>query len=158
MICSKCGATIPDGSTFCTACGAAVEQAAPAAAPAPQPVYAAQPAAGVKTVTPTSVLVWGILGLAFSELGLLGLIFSLIGRIYDICVEEAVEYTDNNDLHKEPAVQHFGFQLRHLTCYVEHDAAQHQSKTARKLQYKNHSFDDRVGNLAAQFYCIKQMI
>ena len=80
MICSNCGATIPDGSTFCTNCGTAVAQAAPAAAPAPQPVYAAQPASTIKTVTATTVMVWGILGLAFSESGLLGLIFSIIGR------------------------------------------------------------------------------
>ena len=75
MICSKCGANIPDGSTFCTACGAAVE-AAPAQA-APQPV-AAQPA-GVQTVSASKVLTWGILGLAFAGSGLLGLIFSIIG-------------------------------------------------------------------------------
>ena len=72
MICGNCGANIPDGSTFCANCGAAVTQAAPA-----QPVYAAP--APVKTVSPSKVLTWGILGLAFAGSGLLGLIFSIIG-------------------------------------------------------------------------------
>ncbi|MBR4761686.1 MAG: zinc ribbon domain-containing protein [Clostridia bacterium] len=73
MICNNCGANIPDGSTFCTNCGASVAPAQTA-----QPVYA--PASnGIKTVSPGKVLTWGILGLAFAELGILGLIFSIIG-------------------------------------------------------------------------------
>ena len=41
MFCEKCGTQLPDGSTFCTACGAQLNApAAPQAAPA-QPVSAA---------------------------------------------------------------------------------------------------------------------
>jgi uncharacterized membrane protein len=39
MFCLKCGNQIPDGATFCPACG---EKSAPAAAPAPQPQAAPQ--------------------------------------------------------------------------------------------------------------------
>ena len=71
MICTKCGATIPDGSTVCPTCGAAIEAAPVQAAP--------QPVAAAGTVSPANVLTWGILGLAFAGSGLLGLIFSIIG-------------------------------------------------------------------------------
>ena len=46
--CTKCGAQVPDGSTFCTACGATLAAAAPAPAPVPQqaaPAPAPQPQA-----------------------------------------------------------------------------------------------------------------
>ena len=72
MVCSNCGANIPEGSTVCANCGAAVTAASA------QPVYS-QPAQTSGTVSPAKVLTWGILGLAFSELGILGIIFSAIG-------------------------------------------------------------------------------
>lgn len=58
MYCSKCGAQQPDGTVFCTSCGApqtpkATDPAAaappPGASSAPPPVAAAQPAYGVFT-------------------------------------------------------------------------------------------------------------
>ena len=78
MICKNCGADIPEDSTVCTNCGAAAETVAPLQNP--QPVYANP--AGVQPVSPSKVLVWGILGLAFSDLGILGIIFSAIGLKY----------------------------------------------------------------------------
>jgi hypothetical protein len=56
MYCSKCGAQLPDGTVFCTKCGAAqtakaADPVAPAAgtSSAPPPAAAAQPAYGVFT-------------------------------------------------------------------------------------------------------------
>ena len=74
MNCQNCGANV-DGKAFCPQCGAQVQ------APA-QPSYNYnggynQPAA--PQGNPTNVLVFGILGLALSELGIVGLIFSIIG-------------------------------------------------------------------------------
>ena len=73
MNCQNCGANV-DGKAFCPQCGAQVQ------APA-QPSYNYntgynQPAA--PQGNPTNVLVFGILGLALSELGIVGLIFSII--------------------------------------------------------------------------------
>lgn len=42
MICSKCGANLDDGATFCQNCGAKVETAQPVV-PEPQPVQVQQP-------------------------------------------------------------------------------------------------------------------
>ena len=74
MNCQYCGANV-DGKAFCPQCGARVQ------APA-QPSYNYnggynQPAA--PQGNPTNVLVFGILGLALSGLGIVGLIFSIIG-------------------------------------------------------------------------------
>lgn len=70
MNCQNCGANV-DGKAFCPQCGAPVNQ---------QPYYAApaQNAAPVMQGNPVQVLVFGILGLALSELGIVGLIFSII--------------------------------------------------------------------------------
>jgi len=43
MYCESCGNLVPDGQAFCSNCGAAVAQAAPAAQPAPAPAPVAQP-------------------------------------------------------------------------------------------------------------------
>lgn len=74
MNCQNCGANV-DGKAFCPQCGAQVQ------APA-QPSYNYnggynQPAA--PQGNPTKVLVFGILALALSELGIVGLIFAIIG-------------------------------------------------------------------------------
>ena len=44
MYCESCGNLVPDGQAFCSNCGAAVAQAAPAAQPAPAPAAAPAPA------------------------------------------------------------------------------------------------------------------
>ena len=74
MKCQYCGANV-DGKAFCPQCGARVQTPA-------QPSYNYnggynQPAA--PQGNPTNVLVFGILGLALSGLGIVGLIFSIIG-------------------------------------------------------------------------------
>lgn len=69
MNCQNCGANV-DGKAFCPQCGAPVQ------APAQQYGYN-QPAA--PQGNPTKVLVFGILALALSELGIVGLIFAIIG-------------------------------------------------------------------------------
>lgn len=63
MICRNCGTDIGD-KRFCPQCGT------PANAVAQQPQG-----------SPTKVLVFGIIGLACSGLGILGLIFSIIGLV-----------------------------------------------------------------------------
>ena len=73
MNCQNCGANV-DGKAFCPQCGAQVQ------APA-QPSYNYntgynQPAA--PQGNPTNVLVFGIIGLALSTMGVVGLIFSII--------------------------------------------------------------------------------
>ena len=73
MNCQNCGANV-DGKAFCPQCGAQVQ------APA-QPSYNYntgynQPAA--PQGNPTNVLVFGIIGLALSTMGIVGLIFSII--------------------------------------------------------------------------------
>ena len=70
MNCQNCGANV-DGKAFCPQCGAQVQ------APAQQNYNYNQPAA--PQGNPTNVLVFGILGLALSGLGIVGLIFSIIG-------------------------------------------------------------------------------
>ena len=105
MFCESCGSSVPDGQAFCSNCGARVTQAAPQAAPA-QPVYqpVAQPVQPVyqpiaqPAVQPVMVqqpkssgmaiagLIMGIFTLVFCWvpvvgfiLGILGLIFSIVG-------------------------------------------------------------------------------
>lgn len=73
MNCQNCGANV-DGKAFCPQCGAQVQ------APA-QPSYNYnggynQPVA--PQGNPTNVLVFGIIGLALSTMGIVGLIFSII--------------------------------------------------------------------------------
>lgn len=74
MICNNCGAEINDNIRICPNCGAIVSGEK-------QNVTAASTYVGPMG-NPTPVLVWGILGLAFSCFfftGLLGVIFSIIG-------------------------------------------------------------------------------
>lgn len=76
MFCKNCGQTMEEGRKFCPNCGAPVD--APAE-PSGAPVYAEryEPA-----MSSTPVLVWGIIGLAFScsfYFSFLGIIFSAIG-------------------------------------------------------------------------------
>lgn len=107
MFCTNCGTQLPDGTEFCTNCGVKLtaEQPvnnpqtseefggpAPAAPEVPAaPVYTAAPAQNFSEppypqpapaeVNSTPVLVWGIIGLAFScsWIGsLLGIIFSAV--------------------------------------------------------------------------------
>ncbi len=52
MYCESCGNLVPDGQAFCSNCGAAVAQAAPAAQPAPAPMAAAPVAAPAPAPAP----------------------------------------------------------------------------------------------------------
>ncbi len=102
MFCTNCGANLPEGTTVCPQCGAIVEGAATPAVEQPvyqapaqpqyqQPVYQApqynayQPKATAdpdQSASAKSVLIFGILGLAFADtfiLSFLGIIFSAIG-------------------------------------------------------------------------------
>ena len=85
MTCKNCGAQLPDGVTFCTNCGAAVEAPQPQAQPEPQPMYQqpqptyAQPVAGAQP----NLLVLGILSLAFLGgffTSIVGMILGILGR------------------------------------------------------------------------------
>jgi hypothetical protein len=76
MICKNCGAQLPDGVTFCTNCGCAVE--APQAQP--QPSFTQQVYQTAATATQPNLLVLGILSLVFAEFGIVGLILGIIGR------------------------------------------------------------------------------
>ena len=77
MYCKQCNTYLPDGTAYCTNCGAAVT--------ADQSVIVEsgnsyKPAPAGNTNAP---LIWGILGLSFScsvYFSLLGLIFSIIGK------------------------------------------------------------------------------
>lgn len=82
MRCTNCGTEVPGGS-FCPQCGAQLVQEQ--AYQYQVNPYAAQPPSnavqtpGTQTLgNPTQVLVFGILGLALSELGIVGLIFSIL--------------------------------------------------------------------------------
>ena len=82
MYCMTCGAEIPEGSEFCIKCGASQTDLPVPAEPAE--AYPACDTAPEWTwpVTPTNVLVWAILGLAFActfYVSFLGIIFSAIG-------------------------------------------------------------------------------
>ena len=52
MKCIKCGADLPDGSVFCTNCGAKLDAGQPAQTPS-QPQAPAQPVAGQPAQTPS---------------------------------------------------------------------------------------------------------
>lgn len=103
MNCKKCGAVIPDGGIICPYCGfdtrspgfqtlnnsQRYEQPAQAQYVQPQSQYVQPQPVTPAYVTPqqqaeaNSVLIWGILGLAFSctfWLSFLGIIFSAIAR------------------------------------------------------------------------------
>ena len=87
MYCNKCGAQLAEGSNFCSNCGQPVQSMSRELIPAPP----AAESAVVPAESPTPVLVWGILGLAFAvsgPLSFLGIIFSCIGR------GKAKEYID----------------------------------------------------------------
>ena len=75
MNCQNCGANV-DGKAFCAQCGAPVAQQAPYQ----QVPYNAIPQQQTLG-NPTKVLVFCIIGLALSELGIVGLIFSIIGLV-----------------------------------------------------------------------------
>jgi hypothetical protein len=110
MYCRNCGNELPEGANFCPACGTGNEVVIENrdAAPANEaPVYEANPTANEfpaydgavepsvneptepalseeelieKNALAGKILTFGILGLAFSEIGLLGLIFSIIAK------------------------------------------------------------------------------
>ena len=103
MNCSNCQAQIPENSKVCPYCGTPVEAQSAPQQPAyqqpayqqpayqpvpPQPAYqpvSTQPAPTAndpqKDALAGSCLTWGILGLAFSEIPILGIIFSIIARV-----------------------------------------------------------------------------
>lgn len=103
MNCSNCQAQIPENSKVCPYCGTPVEAQSAPQQPAyqqpayqqpayqpvpPQPAYqpvSTQPAPTAndpqKDALAGSCLTWGILGLAFSEVPILGIIFSIIARV-----------------------------------------------------------------------------
>lgn len=103
MNCSNCQAQIPENSKVCPYCGTPVEaQSAPQQPAYQQPAYqqpAYQPVPTQPAYQPVSTqpaptandpqkdalagscLTWGILGLAFSEVPILGIIFSIIARV-----------------------------------------------------------------------------
>ena len=68
MICNQCGAQLPEGTTVCPNCGAALN-----AQPQYQQPFQAQPVAAQP-----NILVFGILSLVFS--GIVGLILGIVGR------------------------------------------------------------------------------
>ncbi len=109
MFCPNCGTQLPDSTKFCPNCGAQLAQAQPApqpeqapAQPMPQPEppstyqeYQQVPAQlvlatdEINGVTPSNILLFGILGTALGyTFGLIGLIFSLIG------MNKAKQYTE----------------------------------------------------------------
>lgn len=95
MYCRNCGAHVEDDAAFCSACGAAQQQAENAYTYA-EPVQNTDPEA--KKSASIGVLVWGILGLFFAiELPLLGLIFSCVGK------KKAAEYEERFGEAKEMA-------------------------------------------------------
>lgn len=77
MFCTNCGSQIAEGVKFCPNCGKMVESAQTASAPVyDEPVT--RPEAGKDNST--SILVLGILALAFSELGIPGIILGAIAK------------------------------------------------------------------------------
>jgi len=88
MYCKNCGAEIADGSTFCTQCGAPVQQEQPQAQPQPQPVYTAEPAVQAPEGKP--ILILGILSIALNSIPYVGWIGGLICAI--ICANKVKAY------------------------------------------------------------------
>ena len=80
MICKNCGAQIPDGSAFCTECGAPVQQEQPIQQePVQQPQYTpVQPVVNDPGLNATPILITGILALALCWTGIGGLICAII--------------------------------------------------------------------------------
>ena len=72
MVCKNCGAQIPDGSAFCTECGAPVQQEQPQYTPVQQPVV------NDPALNDTPILITGILALALCATGIGGLICAII--------------------------------------------------------------------------------
>lgn len=99
MICKNCGAQIPDGSAFCTECGAPVQQEQPVQQePVQQPQYT--PVQQTYTAEPTPavsgkpVLICGILALALNSIPYVGWIAGLICAI--IGMKKAKAYVAAN--------------------------------------------------------------
>lgn len=88
MFCMNCGASLPDGSAFCPNCGSPAEQPQNDNSTAyQQPVSsvqynsgAANQASEVQDSLAKSILVFGILSLALSQFGIVGLIFAIITK------------------------------------------------------------------------------
>lgn len=97
MFCPNCGNQVPDGAAFCASCGNKLEaQVAPKPAyeAVQEPVYVApvqQPVQAAPVVAPerpqedpelnslaTNTMIFGIIGLALSEVGIPGIILSNI--------------------------------------------------------------------------------
>lgn len=102
MFCQKCGNEIPEGTKFCTSCGAPVEDTAPEnmtrdAAPAPAPVPAPANHAAVPGKTAaTASLVLGIVGVAlwffgfwFVYGGLISIALGVVGIILSVNSKKA---------------------------------------------------------------------
>ncbi len=77
MVCKNCGAQIPDGSAFCTECGAPVQQE-PIQQEQPQYTPVQQPVVNDPALNATPILITGILALALCETGIGGLICAII--------------------------------------------------------------------------------
>ena len=83
MICSKCGAQVPDNSTFCTNCGAPLAQ--PQYYNQQQPVYQQPQYNQYGSYTNPSldagpIMKQGIIAAALSELGIPGIIIGAIAK------------------------------------------------------------------------------
>ena len=104
MICPKCGAPLPDNSTFCTNCGTSIAQAAPMYAPA-QPMYSAPAPGGAGLVYKTlkgiaASPLFLIAAIALTVTLVLGIIGSLssTGSVGDFIGETLSEYSDQLDI------------------------------------------------------------
>lgn len=75
MFCKHCGAPLDSDAKFCTSCGAGVDPAQSAQGTTPPPATRWANPAGP---SPTKVMVFGIIGLALSGLGIPGIILSII--------------------------------------------------------------------------------
>lgn len=75
MICKNCGAEIADGSTFCTQCGAPVQQEQPQPTPVQQAYNAA---VSNPALNSTPILILGIIALALCAYVIPGIICGFI--------------------------------------------------------------------------------